>query len=144
MEEMATDRRGDVGEHGERLLGLRKASCDSHLVKILGSGLDNCRWQLDGGGRENSEGAENMGTDGEDNGIGGRLLTGLRGVLQCGGAVSSSIRVRDAGAYLPHGKGHEKFPAQGHQEDYREAAKLMVGWELAVTTAGDRDREIRG
>ena len=85
-----------------------------------------------------------MGTDGEDTGMGGRLLTGLGGVLQGGGAVGSSIQVRDVGTYLPHGKGPEKFPAQGHQADYREAAKFMGGWELEVPTAGDRDGGIRG
>ena len=42
-----------------------------------------------------------------------------------------------------HRKGPEKFPAQCHQADYREASKLMGGWELVLSTAGDRDGVIR-
>ena len=38
-----------------------------------------------------------------------------------------------------HGKVPEKFPEQGRQVDYGEAAKATGGWELGVTTAGDRD-----
>ena len=43
MEEMVSDRIGYAEEHREKLSGLRQASCDSHLVKILGSGLDDGR-----------------------------------------------------------------------------------------------------
>ena len=76
--------------------------------------------------------------------MGEHLTPGLGGVLQGGGAGSSSIRVRDVGAYPPHGEAPGKFPSQGHQADYSEAAKSMGGWDLGVPTSGDRDGGIRG
>ena len=39
-EETAVGRRGDTGERGEGLSGLRQASCDGHLVQITRAGLD--------------------------------------------------------------------------------------------------------
>ena len=83
------------------------------------------------------QGAEYLGTDAEDIGTGGRQPTGLGGVLQCGGAGSSSIQVVDVGAELPHGKGPGDFPAQGRQADYGEAAEAKGGWGLGVPTAGN-------
>ena len=102
---------------------------------------------MDGGGRENSEGTENLGTDGEDTGTGGQLPTGLGDVLQGGGAGGcaggSSIWVKDVGAYPPHRKGPGKFSSQRHQADYREADKSMVVWDLVVLTSADRYGRIR-
>ena len=77
-----------------------------------------------------------MGADGKDTGTGGRQPTGLRDVLQVGGAGGSSIRVGDMGDDPLHGKCPMKFPALGPQKDYREAAKTTGGWELEVPTAG--------
>ena len=74
------------------------------------------------------DGAEELGTDGKDSGRGGRQPTGLRDVLQGGGAGGSSIWVRDVGAEPPHGTGPGKFPAQVCQTDYGEAAKATGGW----------------
>ena len=54
MEETASGRRGDAGDRGEGLLGLRKASHNGHRVQIPGAGLDSGRLQLYSGGREPS------------------------------------------------------------------------------------------
>ena len=43
------------------------------------------------------------------------------------------------GADPPHGKGPGKFPTQGRQADYGEAAEVTGGWELGVPIAGDSD-----
>ena len=83
------------------------------------------------------EGTEELDTDDEDNGMGGRHTTGLRDVLQGGGTGGSSIWVGDVGDDPPHGKGPGKFPSQGRQADYGEAAKATGGWGLGVTTTGD-------
>ena len=88
------------------------------------------------------EGAEELGMDGEDTVTGGRLTTGLGDVLQGRGAGSFSIRVRDVDADPPHRKGPVKFPSQGHQPYYGEAAKSTGGWELGLPTDGDSDRGI--
>ena len=40
MEETEAGRRGDAGECGDGLSGLRKAFCDSHLIQIHGAGID--------------------------------------------------------------------------------------------------------
>ena len=40
MEETASGRRGDAGERVEGLSGLRKTSCNGHLIQIPGAGLD--------------------------------------------------------------------------------------------------------
>ena len=37
----------------------------------------------------------------------------------------------------PHGQVPGKFPTQGCQEDYREAAEATGGWDLGLPTAGD-------
>ena len=66
---------------------------------------------MSGGGREPLEGAEEQSTNSKDTGMGGRHPTGLRDVLQGGGAGGSSIWVSDVGAEPLHGKGHGKFPA---------------------------------
>ena len=52
--------------------GLRQASSDGHLVQIPGAGLGSGGRRQAGGGREPSEGAEELVADGEDTGIGGR------------------------------------------------------------------------
>ena len=43
MEDLVADRRGEAGERGEGLSGLRQASHDGHLVKIPEAGLDDGR-----------------------------------------------------------------------------------------------------
>ena len=53
---------------------------------------------MDGGGGEPSEGAEELDTAGKDYETGGIQSTGLWDVIQCGGAGSSVIRIRDLGA----------------------------------------------
>ena len=78
-----------------------------------------------------------MGTDGEDNGTGGRQPMGLGDFFQDSGAGSSFIRVGDVCADPLHGKGPGKFPEQGRQENYGEASKLIREWGIGVPTAGD-------
>ena len=85
------------------------------------------------------EGAEELRTDGEDTGTGGNQTMGLGDVIQCSGTGGSSIRVRDVGDDPLHGNPPGKFPEQVHQADYGEASEATGGWELVVTTAGDRD-----
>ena len=74
---------------------------------------------------------------GEDNGTGGRQTMGLGDFFQDSGAGGSFIRVRDVCADPLHGTGPGKFPAQGRQDNYGEAAKLMREWGIVVPTAGD-------
>ena len=112
-------RRGDVGERGEDLPGLWKASCDSHLVKIPVTDLDGGGLRLVGGSREPLEGAEELGTYGKDTGTLGHQSTGLGDVIQGCGAGGPHIQVIDVG------------------DDYGEASKATGGCELAVPTAGD-------
>ena len=83
------------------------------------------------------KGAEYLGTDGEDTGTGGQHPMGLGGVLQGGGAGSSSIQVGDMAADLLHGTGPGKFPAQGCQADYGKAAEATGGWGMGVPTTRD-------
>ena len=71
-----------------------------------------------------------MGTAGEDNGTGGRQPMGLGDFFQDSGSGSSFIRVGDVCADPLHGTGPGKFPSQGRQENYREAAKLMREWGI--------------
>ena len=73
------------------------------------------------------EGAEELGMDGEDTVTGGRQPTCLGDVIQGGGEGGSSIRVGDVGDEPQHGKGTGKFPAQGLQADYGEAAEYIGG-----------------
>ena len=101
---MTVFRRGDVGECREGLSGLHKSSCDGHLFKIPGAGLDNGGWELDLSGRETLEGAKYLGMDGKDTDTGGRQTTGIRDVFQCGGADGTPIKVGDVGEYPPHGQ----------------------------------------
>ena len=65
--------------------------------------------------------------DDKDTGTGGRQPTGLGDVLQGGGTGGPSIWVRDVGDDPRHGKGPGKFPAQGLQADYGEAAEYIGG-----------------
>ena len=90
-----------------------------------------------GGGRENLEGAEDLGKDDKDTGTGGRQPTGLGDVFQGGGAGGTPIRVGDVGDDTPHGQGPGDFSSQSLQADYRETAKAMGGWDLGVPTSGD-------
>ena len=77
MEETLAVRIGYSGERREVLSGLQQASCNSHLVQIPGAILDGGRLRLAGGGREPSEGAEDLGMAGKDPGTGGRQPKGL-------------------------------------------------------------------
>ena len=78
-----------------------------------------------------------MGTAGEDNGTGGRQPIGLADIFQDSGEGGSFIRVGDVCADPLHGTGPGNFPAQGRQENYGEASKLMREWGIGVPTAGD-------
>ena len=83
--------------------------------------------------------AEELGTYGKDTRTGGRQPTGLGCVLQGGGVGGSYIWVGYVADDSPHGKGPGKFPAQGRQEYYGEAAEATGVWEMGVPTAGDSD-----
>ena len=67
----------------------------------------------------------------------GRQPTGLRGVIQGGGAGVSSIWVGDVGGDPLHGKFYGKVPAQGLQAGYGEAVTATGVWDLVVPTTGD-------
>ena len=100
-------------------------------------GLEGGGLRLDGSGRESLEGAEELGTSGEDSGTGGRQPTYLGNIFQGGSAGGSFIRVGGVGDDPPHGTIPGKLPKQGRQADYGESAKEKVAWGLGVTTAGD-------
>ena len=78
-----------------------------------------------------------MGTAGEDNGTGGRQPMGLGDFFQDRGTGGYFIWVREVCADPLNGTGPGKFPAQGRQENYGEAAKFMRYWGIGVPTAGD-------
>ena len=69
--------------------------------------------------------------------MGGIAPTVLQDVLQGHGAGGSFIQVEDVGADTLHGTVSAKLPAQGHQEDYGEAARAAGGWGLGVPTSGE-------
>ena len=69
------------------------------------------------------EGAEELGTDGKDNGTEGLQPTGLGYVFQVIVAGGSSIRFGDVNDEPLHGQVPGKFPEQVRQADYRESVK---------------------
>ena len=86
------------------------------------------------------DGAEYLGTSGEDSGMVGLQLKVLRDVFQGISAGGYFICVRDVGVNPLHGTGPGKLPSQSHQVDNEETAKDMEGWGIVVTTAGYRNR----
>ena len=80
-----------------------------------GLGLDGGILRLACVGMEPSEGAEYMGTDGKDNGTGGRHPTGLGDVSQGGGAGIPPVRVVDIGGDPLHEQAPGGVSAQSRQ-----------------------------
>ena len=80
------------------------------------------------GGKEPSEGAEYLVTDGKYNGMVGRQSTGPRDVFK--GSVSGGppIWVVYVGDDSPHGQVPGGVSAQSRQADYRETSEAMDGW----------------
>ena len=112
MEEAEDDGRGNAGERGEGLSGLRQTFQDGYLVQIPGAGLEGGGRRLAGGGEEPLEGAEELDKAGEDSGMGGLQPTGLWDVIQGGGAGGDFIRAGGVGTDPPHGTGTGKLLAQ--------------------------------
>ena len=112
--------RGDEGERGKILSGLREAYPYSHTLQVLGAGHDDIRQLLAGVIRETLEGAEDMGPYNRDTGKGGSQHKGVGDVLKCGCAGSISIRFGDVGDDPSHGPGPGGVPTQGSQPDHWE------------------------
>ena len=63
--------------------------------------------------------------------------------LKDSGAGGCFIRVGDVCADPLHGTAPGNFPAQGRQENYRKADKLIREWGIGVPTAGDINGGVR-
>ena len=131
--------RGDAGEWGEGLSGLRKTTRVGYLFQISGAGLDGGGQQLAGGGRQPEEGAEEFGTADKDPETGGCQTKVLRDVFQGGGTGGADFRVGDVGADPPHGTGPGKFSTQGRALDNWKIAKETEGGGMGIPTTGGID-----
>ena len=79
---------------------------------------------------------EELGTAGEDSGMGGCKPKAIRYVIQGGGTGRATILVGDLVADPPHGTGPGKLPIWGRKLDNGETAKDTGGGGMVIPTAG--------
>ena len=90
-------------------------------------------------GREPSEVAKELGTDGKDTGAEGLHPTDIWEVFQGSGAGGTPILDGDVGDDLLHGTGHWRVLTQGIYMYHWEVAPAVSGRKLVVPTFGDGD-----
>ena len=104
--------------------------------EYIGKGDDGGGRQLDGSGRQPTEGEEKFGANAKNFEPGGGVHKGIREIFQSGSAVRVSFWGRYVGPNSLYGAVLEQLSDQSYATAHREAAEATVRGELGMSSAG--------